>query len=100
MNKSKPNKITFRLSNSELQELRTRIEKSGFNEQQYLIRVVFAKTLIEKSAMDELIYQLRKIGVNCNQIARACNFGNAPLESDRINQLATALEEICQSLRQ
>ena len=32
MNKSRPNKITFRLSDSELQDLRSRVEKSGFNE--------------------------------------------------------------------
>jgi len=100
MNKSRPNKITFRLSDSELQDLRARVEKSGFNEQQFLTRAVFDKSLIEKSALNELIYQLRKIGVNCNQIARSCNSGNAPLESDRIKELATALEEICQSLRQ
>lgn len=100
MNKSRPNKITFRLSDSELQDLRLRVEKSGFNEQQFLTRAVFAKSMIEKSALNELIYQLRKIGVNCNQIARACNSGNASFESDRIYQLAVDLEKICQSLRQ
>ena len=100
MNKSRPNKITFRLSDSELQDLRERVEKSGFNEQHFLARAVLAKSLIEKSALNELIFQLRKIGVNCNQIARSCNSGNAPFESDRIKELATALEEICLSLRQ
>ena len=100
MNKSRPNKITFRLSDSELQILQSRIRKSGFNEQQFLTRAVFSKSVIEKEALHELIYQLRKIGVNCNQIARACNSGNASLESDRIKQLATVLEEVCQSLRQ
>lgn len=100
MNKSRPNKVTFRLSDSELQDLRARVQKSGFNEQQFLTRAVFSKSVIEKEALHELIYQLRKIGVNCNQIARACNSGNASLESDRIKQLATVLEEVCQSLRQ
>ena len=100
MNKSRPNKVTFRLSDSELQELRARIKQSGYNEQQFLIRAVFANRVIEKESVQEMIYQLRKIGVNCNQVARACNLGNAPFETERINQVVTALEKICQSLRQ
>ena len=100
MNKSRPNKITFRLSDSELQDLRSRVEKSGFNEQQFLTRAVFSKTLIEKETLHELLVELRRQGVNLNQIARACNSGNASLETDRINQTIINLEELWQSLRQ
>ncbi len=100
MNKSRPNKITFRLSDSELQDLRLRVEKSGFNEQQYLTRAVFSKTLIEKETLHQLLVELRREGVNLNQIARACNSGNASFETDRINQSITELEKLWQSLRQ
>ena len=100
MNKSRPNKITFRLSDSELQDLRTRVEKSGFNEQQFLTRAVFSKKLIEKDTLHQLLVELRREGVNLNQIARSCNSGNAPLEADRINQSITNLEALWQSLRQ
>lgn len=100
MNKSRPNKITFRLSDSELQDLRLRVEKSGFNEQQYLTRAVFSNTLIEKETLHQLLVELRREGVNLNQIARACNSGNASLETDRINQSITDLEKLWQSLRQ
>lgn len=99
MNKSRPNKITFRLSDSELQDLRLRVEKSGFNEQQYLTRAVFSKTLIEKETLHQLLVELRREGVNLNQIARACNSGNAFLETDRINQSITDLEKLWQFLR-
>lgn len=99
MNKSRPNKITFRLSDSELQELRARVEKSGFNEQQFLTRAVFSKKLIEKDTFHQLLVELRREGVNLNQIARACNSGNAPLETERINQSITNLEKLWQSLR-
>lgn len=99
MNKSRPNKITFRLSDSELQDLRSRVEKSGFNEQQYLTRAVFSKKLIEKESLHKLLIELRREGVNLNQIARACNSGNTSLETDRINQTITNLEKLWQSLR-
>ena len=100
MNKNRPNKITFRLSDSELQELRARIKKSGFNEQQFLIRALFSKKLVEKGTLHQLLVELRREGVNLNQIARACNFGNVAFETDRINQSIANLEKLWQSLRQ
>jgi len=100
MNKNRPNKITFRLSDSELQDLRARVEKSGFNEQQFLIRAVFSKKLIEKDTLHQLLVELRREGVNLNQIAKACNSGNAPLETERINQSIINLEALWRSLRQ
>lgn len=100
MNKRRPNKITFRLSDSELQDLRARVEKSGFNEQQFLIRAVFSKKLIEKDTLHQLLVELRREGVNLNQIAKACNSGNAPLETERINQSIINLEALWRSLRQ
>ena len=98
MNKSRPNKITFRLSDSELQDLRSRVEKSGFNEQQFLTRAVFSKKLIEKEYLHKLLIELRREGVNLNQIARACNSGNVAFETERIKQSIANLEKLWQSL--
>lgn len=100
MNKNRPNKITFRLSDSELQELKARVQKSGFNEQHFITRALFSKRIIEKDTLYQLLIELRRETVNLNQIARACNSGNVPLETDRINQSITNLEELWQSLRQ
>lgn len=99
MNRSRPNKVTFRLSDTKLQELRARVKESGFNEQQFLIRAVLSNKMIEKETLQELIFHLRKIGVNCNQIAKSCNSGNVAFETDRIDQVITTLEYTCQSLR-
>ena len=99
MNKSRPNKITFRLSDSELQELKAKVKSSGFNEQQYLTRAVFSKSLIDKDILHQLLIELRREGVNLNQIARACNSGNAALETERIRQSIRKLEVLWQSLR-
>lgn len=99
MNKNRPNKITFRLSDSELQELSAKVKKSGFNEQQYLIRAVFSKSLIDKDTLHQILIELHREGVNLNQIARACNSGNAALETERIRQAIRKLEVLWQSLR-
>lgn len=100
MNISRPYKITFRLSDTELQDLRAQIKKSGFNEQQFLTRTVLSKKLIDKETLLQLLVELRREGVNLNQIARSCNSGNGPLETDRINQCIAKLEALWQSLRQ
>ena len=99
MNKSRPNKITFRLSDSELQDLQSRVKKSGFNEQQFLTRAVFSNKIIDKESLHQLLIELRREGVNLNQIARACNSGNASLETERIKQAIKKLEVLWQSLR-
>ncbi|MCR5765849.1 MAG: MobC family plasmid mobilization relaxosome protein [Treponema sp.] len=99
MNKSRLNKITFRLSDSELQDLRARIKKSGYNEQQFLIRAINSKQVIEKESLHNLIVELRREGVNLNQIARSCNSGNFPYERTRIHQVLDKLEKLWQSLR-
>lgn len=100
MNKSRPNKVTFRLSDGELQELQARIKSSGFNQQQYLVRAVSSKKMVDKETLRGLLMELRREGVNLNQIARACNSGNALLETERINQSLVKLERLWQSLRQ
>jgi len=92
MNKSRPNKITFRLSDAELKSFKAQVEKSGFNNQQFLTKVIFQKPVIERKTFEELLFELKKQGVNLNQIARSCNAGNAELEKQRILQTIQKLE--------
>jgi hypothetical protein len=94
MNKSRPNKITFRLSDTELKAFKQRVEKSGYNNQQFLAKVIFQKPVIEKEAVKALMFELKKQGVNLNQIARSCNSGNTELEKQRILQTIQNLEVI------
>lgn len=92
MNKSRPNKITFRLSDAELKSFKAQVKKSGFNNQQFLTKVIFQKPVIERKTFEELLFELKKQGVNLNQIARSCNAGNAELEKQRILQTIQKLE--------
>ena len=100
MNKTRPNKVTFRLSDSELSDLKSRIQKTGFNDQQYLIRAVFEKQIMDKEILHNLLIELKREGVNLNQIARSCNSGNAEFEKERIKQSLIHLEVLWQFLRQ
>lgn len=99
MNKTRPNKLTLRLSDAELAELNSRVKSSGFNQQQYLAKAIFEKNVIEKSSCSGLLFELRKQGVNLNQIARVCNLGHFEEERKRITDVLSRLESLWQSLR-
>ena len=99
MNKTRPNKVTVRLSDSELNELKKRIKLSGFNQQQFLTRAIFSKAMMNKEQLHSLLVELRREGCNLNQIARACNTYKVIDDAEKIKQAIEKLEALWQSLR-
>ncbi|MBO4534264.1 MAG: plasmid mobilization relaxosome protein MobC [Treponema sp.] len=99
MNKSRPNKVTVRLSDSELSDLKDRIKLSGFNQQQFLSRAIFNKAMMNKEQLHSLLVELRREGVNLNQIARACNTYKVLDDEQRIKQTIEKLEALWLCLR-
>ena len=99
MNKTRPNKVTVRLSDSELNELKERIKLSGFNQQQFLSRAIFSKAMINKEQLHSLLVELRREGCNLNQIARACNTYKVLDDEQRIKQTIEKLEALWLCLR-
>ena len=76
MNTRRQKYMNFRLSDSEYILLQERIKSSGMNTQQYLIRAVLDKPVPNEQLFRELLVEVKKQGVNLNQLARACNGGN------------------------
>ena len=99
MNKTRPNKVTVRLSDSELNELKERIKLSGFNQQQFLSRAISSKAMINKEQLNSLLVELRREGCNLNQIARACNTYKVLDDEQRIKQTTEKLEALWLCLR-
>ena len=99
MNKTRPNKVTVRLSDSELSDLKDRIKLSGFNQQQFLTRAIFNKAMMDKEQLHSLLIELRREGCNLNQIARACNTYKVLDDEQRIKQTIEKLEALWLCLR-
>ena len=99
MNKTRPNKVTVRLSDSELNELKERIKLSGFNQQQFLSRAISSKAMINKEQLNSLLVELRREGCNLNHIARACNTYKVLDDEQRIKQTIEKLEALWLCLR-
>ncbi len=73
-------RIEIRLTSKEHDKLAEHAKKSGFSPTQWLVTLVryqFIKhtplTVLELDKLDERLYQIRMIGQNLNQIARALN---------------------------
>ena len=99
MNKTRPNKVTVRLSDSELSDLKKRIKLSGFNQQQFLSRAISSKAMMNKEQLHILLGELRHEGCNLNQIARDCNTYKILDNTERIRLAIENLEALWQSLR-
>ena len=96
MNKSRPKQVIFRLSETEYEQLQTRIAESGLSSQEYIRRAVLNKTVQSNTELKEMLPELKKVstelsrqGNNLNQIATVLN---ARGFVDYKNQLPQTLE--------
>lgn len=66
-------KMTFRLTDEEYRKIKKKVEEAGISQQQFLLKTAMEKEIIHIKEYQELIFQLKKIGININQIARKAN---------------------------
>lgn len=75
MARSKNNQIKFYVSDEELTRFKKNVEKSKLKQSEFLRIMAIDKKVIVIEGLDELVTQIRKIGVNLNQIAKVLNGG-------------------------
>lgn len=77
-----------RVSEEEWEIVNEKVKSSGMNQQQYLLTAILGQSVTNTDGVKELVPELKRIGNNLNQIARASNQGlSATSESlDRINE--------------
>ncbi|WP_122791458.1 plasmid mobilization protein [Intestinibacillus sp. Marseille-P6563] len=73
MNQSRNKQVILRLSESELDLLHEKIKQSGMKQQKYLLQAALNAPIINMGAIRELLPELKKQGINLNQIAKALN---------------------------
>ena len=100
MNKKRPHQVTFRLSDEELEQLKSNIVKSGLRQQEYLRRAALSVQIMNTDELKEVWPELKRQGNNLNQIAKQLN---SRQYVDFKNSLEPALKEwkeVWQLLRQ
>ena len=96
MNTKRTHQATFRLSDEELEKLKKKISSSGRNQQEYLRRVALGKDITNMDGIKEVLPEMKKQGVNLNQIAKKLNERGFV---DYENTLGTTLKEVRETWR-
>lgn len=93
-------KITFRVSDYELQRIQSKVKKSGIRMSDFCRHAVLGKEVRTIKGLDKCSYELNKIGNNLNQLTVLCHqraVQNPNLETMQI-QLSDVLERIYTAL--
>ena len=99
MNRTRPKQIVIRVSEEELAQIKEKVEQSGKSQQQYIIEALTQSNIVNLDGLKELYPEIKRIGNNLNQIAKALN-GSTYYSYSLITQNQKELEKIWQSLKQ
>ena len=98
--RTRPNQIKFFVSDSELEKINKKINKSKMNKSDYLRNVALGKEIVVIEDFKEFFIEIKKQGTNINQIARILNSGGTvelgkleefTLEYKKLNDLIGAI---------
>lgn len=96
MPRTKEKQIKFYADEKEFQQIKKKIEKSKLTQQDYLLRCALDKEIIVVEDLKNIFIELKRQGVNLNQIAKAINSGEINHVSENTFK---EFQELWQSLR-
>lgn len=91
--------INIRISEAEAEQLRKKVEQSGMSQQEYILSCALNKRVTNTDGIKALVPELKRVGNNLNQIARALN-GGGYYQYNLITDNQKELDNIWQLLRQ
>lgn len=92
-------KMTFRLTEDEYNTVKDKVIESGLSQQKFLLQTSLEKEIIHIKEYQDLLFQIKKIGVNINQITRRCN-ETGFISDTEISEMKGGLNDIWQLLSQ
>ncbi len=75
MARSKSKLMNFRVTQGDYERIHGRAEKAGLSLSGYLLTAAIQHEIIVIEGLQEAVQELRKMGVNLNQLTRLCNEG-------------------------
>lgn len=82
MGRTRSKKIECRVDEQEKEHFLKLVKKSRLSQQEYTYRCIFNKDIVVIDGIYDLANQLRRIGVNVNQIAHMVNVRDNVYKSD------------------
>ena len=88
--------LKFRATEEEKDRIMKKVDASDLSISEYLRRCALDKPVIVMEGVDQIAYELRAIGNNLNQIARAVNSGY--IQAVNLQETEEVLGQLWQSL--
>lgn len=98
MNRARPKQIVIRMTEEEFEKVKKQVDKSGMKQQDYLIRCITGKQIVNTEGIKAITPELKRVGNNLNQLAKACN-SNMPIEYGEVLKMGEELNEVWRLLR-
>lgn len=92
-------KMTFRLTEEEYNIIKNKVSEAGISQQQFLLKMALGKEVVHIKEYQSVMFQIKKIGANINQIAKHTNQTGAVTGAE-MEEIKEGLNRIWQSLRQ
>ncbi len=94
----KNRRLEIRLTEDELYEIDNRSKKLRMSRSKFLLQAALHQKIIvlDSTSIKQLTSELRKIGININQIAILCNMGK--LECVHIEDTKSEITKVCEEL--
>jgi molybdopterin-guanine dinucleotide biosynthesis protein len=99
MNRQRPKQIVIRASEQEFAKIKSKVEKSKLNQNEYLLKSCLDKNIVVVEGFPDLTIELKRIGNNLNQLTRAVHEGKANCNAE-LAEIEKELSEVWQLLRQ
>lgn len=81
-NRKRKHQVILRLDDCEYKKFKDNLNKTGMKQREYIFNLVTQQPIFHIHALDEVEEQIRKIGVNINQIAKRANCNDEVLQDD------------------
>jgi hypothetical protein len=90
--------IKVYLDDTELESLQNRLKVSNLSQSEFLRQCIAENPIVVLDGIETLIREMKYIGNNVNQLARAAN-SRTPIDPEQLTAIQKELREIWQSLR-
>jgi len=97
MTRKRDKNVHIRMSEEEYQKYEALRQKSGLTKTEYGLKCLLNKDIVVLDGFKELTEQIKKVGVNINQVAKGINSGIG-VSKERIELIQKELGEVWRSL--
>lgn len=99
MPRTNTKQINIRMTKEDSERIKKKVAASGLSQQDFLLRAILNKPIVNTDGLREFSAQLKAIGNNLNQLTRLANAGY-PVSSYELAAIREELNNLWLSLKQ